>query len=110
MGRLGYSPKFGCRRIHKFCFILHLRVGYATNKPFLTSLTPKPDYVFGSHKIRRVWQTVPDADFLYENLQMQNNIIHSAYLTKVSRKVDVFLGSSCIYRNLQNNLSRKILY
>jgi len=35
------------------------------------------------------------AEFLYENLQIQNNIIHSAYLNKVEKLL--FLGSSCIY-------------
>jgi GDP-L-fucose synthase len=35
------------------------------------------------------------ADFIYENLQIQNNLIHSAYLTGV--KKFLFLGSSCIY-------------
>jgi len=35
------------------------------------------------------------ADFLYENLQIQNNIIHSAFLNKVEKLL--FLGSSCIY-------------
>ena len=35
------------------------------------------------------------ADFIYENLQVQNNCIHSAYLTKVKKLM--FLGSSCVY-------------
>jgi GDP-L-fucose synthase len=35
------------------------------------------------------------ADFIYENLQIQNNIIHSAY--KANVKKVIFLGSSCIY-------------
>lgn len=35
------------------------------------------------------------ADFLYQNLQIQNNLIHGAYVAKV-RKL-LFLGSSCIY-------------
>jgi GDP-L-fucose synthase len=35
------------------------------------------------------------ADFLYENLQIQNNVIHSARQTGV-RKL-LFLGSSCVY-------------
>lgn len=35
------------------------------------------------------------ADFIYENLQIQNNLIHASYLTKV--KKFLFLGSSCIY-------------
>jgi GDP-L-fucose synthase len=35
------------------------------------------------------------AEFLYDNLQIQNNVIHNAYLTKVKKLM--FLGSSCIY-------------
>ena len=35
------------------------------------------------------------ADFIYENLQMQMNVIHSAYLSNISKLL--FLGSSCIY-------------
>ena len=33
--------------------------------------------------------------FLYENLQIQNNLIHSSYLAKIKNLI--FLGSSCIY-------------
>lgn len=35
------------------------------------------------------------ADFLFRNLQIQNNLIHGAYVAKV-RKL-LFLGSSCVY-------------
>ncbi len=35
------------------------------------------------------------ADFIYENLQIQNNIIHQAYLNGVTKLL--FLGSTCIY-------------
>ncbi|OGH88701.1 MAG: GDP-fucose synthetase [Candidatus Magasanikbacteria bacterium RIFOXYC2_FULL_42_28] len=35
------------------------------------------------------------AQFIYENLQIQNNIIHNAYLNKIKKLL--FLGSSCIY-------------
>ncbi len=35
------------------------------------------------------------AEFIYENLQIQNNLIHQSYIHKVKRLV--FLGSSCIY-------------
>ena len=35
------------------------------------------------------------AEFIYENLQIQNNIIHSAYRFGVTKLI--FLGSSCIY-------------
>ena len=33
--------------------------------------------------------------FIYENLQIQNNLIHSSYLNKIKNLI--FLGSSCIY-------------
>ena len=35
------------------------------------------------------------ADFIYENLQIQNNIIHQSYVHKVKKLL--FLGSTCIY-------------
>ena len=35
------------------------------------------------------------ADFIYENLQIQSNLIHSSFKNKVKRII--FLGSSCIY-------------
>ena len=35
------------------------------------------------------------AEFIYENLQIQTNVIHSAFLGKVKKLL--FLGSSCIY-------------
>jgi GDP-L-fucose synthase len=35
------------------------------------------------------------AEFLYDNLMIESNIIHAAYTTKVSKLL--FLGSSCIY-------------
>ena len=38
------------------------------------------------------------ADFIYENLTIQNNIINSAYKSGVTRLL--FLGSSCIYPKL----------
>ena len=38
------------------------------------------------------------AEFIYQNLQIQNNIIHSAHLNDVQKLL--FLGSSCIYPKL----------
>ena len=35
------------------------------------------------------------AKFIYENLQIQNNIINSSHLADIQRLL--FLGSSCIY-------------
>lgn len=59
--------------------------------------TEKPDYVFmAAAKVGGIHaNNTYRADFLYENLVMQNNVIHAAYLTQVSKLL--FLGSSCIY-------------
>jgi GDP-L-fucose synthase len=62
--------------------------------------TEKPDYVFlAAAKVGGiVANNTYRADFLYENLAIQNNVIHSAYVNGV-RKL-MFLGSSCIYPKL----------
>jgi GDP-L-fucose synthase len=60
----------------------------------------KPAYVFdAAARVGGIHanNTYP-AQFLYENLQIQNNLIHSAYLAGV--KKFLFLGSSCIYPKL----------
>ncbi len=60
----------------------------------------KPEYVFlAAAKVGGiVANNTYRADFLYENLQIQNNIIHSSYLQNVKKLM--FLGSSCIYPKL----------
>src|SRR5271165_1949955 len=60
----------------------------------------KPDYVFlAAAKVGGiVANNTFRAEFLYDNLQIQNNIIHNAYLTCVKKLM--FLGSSCIYPKL----------
>lgn len=59
--------------------------------------THKPDYVF--YAAAKVGGIVANntyrAQFLYENIQIQNNIIHAAFLHKVKKLLN--LGSSCIY-------------
>jgi len=40
------------------------------------------------------------ADFIYQNLMIQNNIIHSSYITGIKKLL--FLGSSCIYPKHSN--------
>lgn len=57
----------------------------------------RPDYVFqAAAKVGGILanNTYP-AQFYYENMMIQCNIIHAAYLTGVKRLL--FLGSSCIY-------------
>lgn len=57
----------------------------------------KPDYVFlAAAKVGGILanNTYP-ADFIYQNLAIQTNIIHAAYKNQAKRLL--FLGSSCIY-------------
>lgn len=60
----------------------------------------KPDYVFlAAAKVGGIIaNNTYRADFLYENLAIQNNVIHSAYVNQVTKLM--FLGSSCIYPKL----------
>lgn len=60
----------------------------------------KPGYVFlAAAKVGGiVANNTYRADFLYENLAIQNNVIHSSYLNGVKKLM--FLGSSCIYPKL----------
>jgi GDP-L-fucose synthase len=60
----------------------------------------KPDYVFlAAAKVGGiVANNTYRAEFLYDNLQIQNNIINSSYLNQVKKLM--FLGSSCIYPKL----------
>lgn len=59
--------------------------------------TEKPTYVFlAAAKVGGIQaNNTYRADFIYENLMIQNNVIHSAYKTGVKKLM--FLGSSCIY-------------
>ena len=70
----------------------------------------KPEYVFlAAAKVGGIHanNTYP-AEFIYENLQIQNNIIHNAYLNKVKKLL--FLGSSCIYpRNCPQPIKEEYL-
>jgi GDP-L-fucose synthase len=57
----------------------------------------KPDYVFlSAAKVGGiVANNIYRADFIYENIMIQSNVIHQAYLNQVKKLL--FLGSSCIY-------------
>ena len=57
----------------------------------------KIDYVFlAAAKVGGIHaNSIYPAEFIYENLTIQNNVIHAAYTTGVKRLL--FLGSSCIY-------------
>src|SRR5689334_20254762 len=57
----------------------------------------KPDYVFiAAAKVGGIQaNNVQRADFIYQNLVIEANLVHGAHLAGVQRLM--FLGSSCIY-------------
>ncbi len=73
---------------------LDLRSQEAVDKFFKEQ---KPDYVFlAAAKVGGIHaNNTYRAEFLYDNLMIQNNIIHSSYNHSVTKLL--FLGSSCIY-------------
>jgi GDP-L-fucose synthase len=62
--------------------------------------TEKPEYVFdAAAKVGGILANKEHpAEFIHQNLVIQNNVIHNAYLSGVKKLV--FLGSSCIYPKL----------
>ncbi len=60
----------------------------------------KPEYVFlAAAKVGGIYanNTYP-AEFMYDNIMIQSNVIHASYKNKVKKLL--FLGSSCIYPKL----------
>ena len=57
----------------------------------------KPDYVFlAAAKVGGILaNSTCQADFIFQNLAIQTNVIHQSYLHQVKRLL--FLGSSCVY-------------
>ena len=57
----------------------------------------RPEYVFlAAAKVGGIWANSQfPAEFIYNNLMIQTNIIHSSYIHEVKKLL--FLGSSCIY-------------
>jgi GDP-L-fucose synthase len=60
----------------------------------------RPTHVFvAAAKVGGIWaNNTKPADFLWENLQIQNHLIHGAWQAGVKKLL--FLGSSCIYPKL----------
>ncbi len=69
-----------------------------------------PAYIFlAAAKVGGIWaNNVYRADFIYQNLQIQNNIIHNSYIYGVKKLL--FLGSTCIYpRNCPQPIKEEYL-
>ena len=73
---------------------LDLRNQQAVNDFFKAE---KPEYVFlAAAKVGGIQaNNIYRADFIYENLMIEANVIHAAYVHGVKKLM--FLGSSCIY-------------
>ena len=70
----------------------------------------KPEYVIlAAAKVGGiVANNVYRADFIYENMMIQNNVIHQSYLNSVKKLL--FLGSTCIYpKNAPQPMSEETL-
>jgi GDP-L-fucose synthase len=80
--------------IHRTSSELDLRNQDLVNSFFLVD---KPDYVIlAAAKVGGInANNTYRAEFIYDNLMIEANIIHAAYLNKVKKLL--FLGSSCIY-------------
>ena len=76
---------------------LDLRNQAAVNEFFAKE---NPDYVFlAAAKVGGILaNNTYRGEFIYDNLMIQNNVIHAAYINKVEKLM--FLGSSCIYPKL----------
>ena len=48
------------------------------------------------------------AEFIYQNLAIQNNLIHGSYLSGVKNLI--FLGSSCIYPKLCKQPQKRVIF
>jgi GDP-L-fucose synthase len=85
----GYS-NFVLKSFHE----LDLSCQEATTRFFMEE---KPEYVFlAAAKVGGiVANNTYRAQFIYENLMIQNNVIHASYLSGVKKLL--FLGSTCIY-------------
>lgn len=93
--------------IHRTSIELDLRNQQAVNDFFTTE---QPDYVIlAAAKVGGIYaNNTYRAEFIYDNLMMEANIIHAAYLNKVKKLL--FLGSSCIYpKNAPHPLKEEYL-
>lgn len=80
------------------------------NKVFVFLKKTKPDFIFlAAAKVGGIYSNNKyKADYIYENLTIQTNIIHSAYLCGIKNLI--FLGSSCVYpRNCKQPIKEKYL-
>ena len=70
----------------------------------------KPNFIFiAAAKVGGIYSNNKyKAEFIYQNLTIQNNIIHGSYLSEIKNLI--FFGSSCIYpKNISKPITEKML-
>jgi GDP-L-fucose synthase len=70
----------------------------------------QPDYVFlAAAKVGGIHaNNTFRAEFIYDNMMIQNNVIHCSYINDVKKLL--FLGSSCIYPKFSGQRLKRITY
>jgi GDP-L-fucose synthase len=74
-------------------------------KSFLGDRRPDVVYLAAARVGGILANDTKPADFLYENLTIQNNVIHSSFSSGIERLL--FLGSSCIYPRITSQPIRE---
>lgn len=115
-GHRGMVGSAICRKLkshdyHNLITKSHVELDLTCQKEVATFFNDvKPEYVFlAAARVGGILanSTYP-AEFIYENLTIQTNVIHTAHLTGVKKLV--FLGSSCIYpRNCPQPMKEEYL-
>jgi GDP-L-fucose synthase len=86
---------------------LDLRNQFAVNEFFSEE---NPVYVFlAAAKVGGIMaNNTYRAEFIYDNMMIQTNIIHASYINKVKKLM--FLGSSCIYPKMARSHLKKNIF
>ena len=115
----GHKGLVGSSIIRRLIFFGYKKIVTRNRKQLDLRNQRKVEYFFNQNKIYAVINAAGTvggiyannkfkADFIYDNLSIQNNIIHSCYKNKIKNLI--FLGSSCIYpRNSKQPIKENYL-
>jgi GDP-L-fucose synthase len=115
----GHKGLVGSSIIRRLIFFGYKKIVTRNRKQLDLRNQRKVEYFFNQNKIDAVINAAGTvggiyannkfkADFIYDNLSIQNNIIHSCYKNKIKNLI--FLGSSCIYpRNSKQPIKENYL-
>ena len=115
----GHKGLVGSSIIRRLIFFGYKKIVTRNRKQLDLRNQRKVEYFFNQNKIDAVINAAGTvggiyannkfkADFIYDNLSIQNNIIHACYKNKIKNLI--FLGSSCIYpRNSKQPIKENYL-